>query len=218
MLRITIVLAYGQQLLRVGLRALLETQPDFVIIGEATDGLEAAALVEQLRPDVLIVDLTMRGLSGFEVARQVKESVLPTRVVGLAHDLRESEVVQALRSGVSAIVAKVTCPAALVRGIHEAHAGRAYLSPPLSMSKIDDLFKKAKNAPSDPYETLTRRERQVLHLAAEGVPTPQIAARLGIGRRTVETYRTSLMGKLALHNQIDLMRYALARGIIAWDE
>ena len=210
----TIVLADDHHVVRQGLRSLLEAEPDFSIVGEAGDGLEAAQLVERLQPDVLVLDLMMPGLNGLEVTRQVSQRSPQTHVVILSMHPNEAYVLEALRAGAAAYVIKESTSAELVRAVREAVAGRRYLSPPLSERAIKAYMQKAESAALDPYETLTAREREVLHLAAEGHNNAEIADRLFISRRTVETHRANLMRKLGLRSQTDLIRYALQRGIL----
>jgi DNA-binding NarL/FixJ family response regulator len=212
--RTTIVLADDHAVVRQGLRALLEAEPDFAIVGEAADGLGVADLVERLKADLLVLDLMLPGLNGLEVTRQVQQRSPQTRVVVLSMYANEAYVLEALRNGAAAYVLKEASAADLVHAIHEVMAGRRYLSPPLSESAIELYVQKAKAAPKDPYEALTTREREVLQLAAEGQSNPEIADRLGISVRTVETHRANLMHKLDLRSQTELVRYALKRGIL----
>jgi two-component system response regulator NreC len=210
----TIVLADDHHVVRQGLRSLLEGEPDFSVVGETGDGLEAAQLVERLQPDVLVLDLMMPSLNGLEVTRQVSQRSPQTHVVILSMHANEAHVLEALRAGAAAYVLKESTSAELVRAVHEAIAGRRYLSPPLSERAIKVYMQKAEPAAPDPYETLTAREREVLHLVAEGHTNAEIADRLFISRRTVETHRANLMRKLSLRTQTDLISYALRRGIL----
>lgn len=214
----TIVLADDHALIRAGLRAVLDGEPDCSVIGETADGREAVALVARLQPDVLIVDLMLPGLGGLEVIRQVSEHVPQTRIVVLSMHANESYVLAALRNGAAAYVLKDASSTEIIEAIRTVVASRHYLSPPLSQYALEAYVQKAKGAPLDPYETLTGREREVLHLAAQGESTAAIAARLGLSPRTVETHRTNLMHKLGLRSQTDLIRYALQRGIIPLQE
>ena len=210
-----IVLADDHPIVRQGLRALLEAEADFRVVGEAGDGLEAVALVERVKPDVLVLDLMMPGLAGLEVARQTKQRSPRTRVVILSMHADESYVLEALTAGASAYVLKKSTASDLVKAIRDAIAGRRFLSPPLSDHLIDAYVERAKGAPLDPYSTLTPREHEVLQLAAEGHTNAAIATRLSISPRTVEMHRASLMRKLGLQNQVELVRYALQRGILS---
>lgn len=214
----TIVLADDHHVVRQGLRVLLEAEPDFSIVGEAADGLEVVATVERLKPDVLVLDLMMPGLNGLEVMREITRRSLPTRVVILSMHANEAYVLQALRSGVAGYVLKESTASDLALAVREAAAGRRYLSSPLSERAIATYIEKAEVTTLDTYETLTSRERQVLHLAAEGYNNSEIAARLSISSRTVETHRANIMRKLNLRTQTDLIRFALKRGILPMED
>ena len=209
----TIVLADDHQIVRQGLQVPLKAEPDLSVIGETGDGLEAVALVERLKPDVLIIDLMLPGLNGLEVTRQVNQRWPQTRVVILSMHVNEAYVLEALRNGAAAYVLKESSITDLVQAVREAAAGRHYLSPPLSEPAIEAYLQKA-TASLDSYETLTTREREVLQLAAEGYSSSDIAARLSISPRTAEAHRANLMRKLGLRTQSDLIRYALQRGIL----
>jgi two-component system, NarL family, response regulator NreC len=214
----TILLADDHQIVRQGLRALLEAERGFQVVGEAGDGLEAVHHVEQLNPKVLVLDLMMPGLNGLDVVRQIKKRSPETQIVILSMYANEAYVLEALSNGASAYVLKDSSSADLVLAVREAAAGRRYLSPPLSARAIEVYQEKAKAATLDKYETVTVREREVLHLAAEGLTNAEIASRLGISARTAETHRSNLMHKLDLHTQSDLIRFALRRGIIPMEE
>jgi len=214
----TIVLADDHHVVRQGLRALLEAEQDFHIVGEAADGLAALDAVERLKPDVLVLDLMMPGLNGLEVMREIAHRSLRTRVVILSMHANEAYVLQALQSGVAGYVLKESTASDLAQAVREAAAGRHYLSPPLSERAIQAYVEKAEITTLDTYDTLTRRERHVLQLVAEGHSNAEIAARLSISARTVETHRANIMRKLDLHSQTDLIRYALKKGILPMEE
>lgn len=214
----TIVLADDHRLVRQGLRALLEAERDFQVIGETGDGREVLDLVRRFTPNVLILDLMMPGLNGLEVARQLHKQAPHTGIVILSMYDDEGFVLEALAHGVSAYVLKDSSSDELVKAVREVAAGRRYLSPPLSDRAIEAYQRMAKAGTLDRYETLTTREREVLQLAAEGHTSSEIAARLGISTRTAETHRSRLMHKLGLHSQADLIRYALRRGIIPMEK
>jgi len=213
----TIVLADDHNVVRQGLRALLEGEPDLSIVGEASNGLEAVELAERLRPNVLVVDVMMPGLNGLEVTREVTQRSPQTRVIVLSMHANEAYVLAALKNGAVGYVLKDSCADELVQAVRQARTDRYYLSSPLSERAIASYVQRAKKASLDPYDTLTTREREVLQLAAEGHTSAEIASRLFISARTVETHRANLMHKLGLTNQIDLVRYALRRGILSLD-
>jgi DNA-binding NarL/FixJ family response regulator len=210
----TIVLADDHHLVRLSLRILLETEPDFHIIGEAADGQAAVQLVEHLQPEVLILDLMMPGLSGLEVTRQVHQRVPQTRVIILSMYDDEAYVLQALKNGAAGYVLKKSTAAELFRAVHEVKIGRRYLSLPLSEEYIETLMIEADESKQDPYELLTPRELEVFHLVVEGHTNAQIAAQLVISRRTVEVHRANIRRKLGLRTQADLILYAIQQGLL----
>lgn len=210
----TIMLADDHAVVRHGMRILLEAEPDFQIIGETGDGLEAVKMAESLQPDVLVLDLVMNGLNGIEVCRQVCKRSPRTKIVVLSMYGNEGYVVEALQSGAKAYVLKDSTADELVRAIREVLSGRRYLSSPLSEQTIETYLQKATATTFDPYETLTSREREVLHIALQGSTSTEIARRLSISRRTVEIHRGNMMRKLGVHTQTQLLRYAAKRGIL----
>ena len=214
----TILLADDHRIVRQGLRALLEAEPDFSLVGETGDGLEAIQLAERLQPDVIVLDLMMPCINGLEATRQISDNCPQTRVIILSMHADEAYVLEALRNGASGYVLKDSSADDLVRAVREVEAGRRYLSPPLSERAIEAYTRKAQETSLDPYEKLTNREREVLYLAAEGHSSTEIAERLSISSRTVETHRANMMRKLDLHSQTGLIRYALKRGIIPMEE
>ena len=213
-MRTTIVLAEAQHLVRRGIRCLVEGEADFKVVGEVADGLEAVRLVQRLKPRVLIVAVAIPGLNGLETTRQVHQQSPTTAVIVLSMFSHEQYVVQALKNGASGYVVKYAKPAELMRAIREVVTGHRYLSEPLSERPLQTWLQRARSAPGDPYETLTPREREVLQLVAEGHSSDRIARRLSISRRTAESHRASIMRKLECRNQVNLVRYVLARGIL----
>ncbi|RMG98942.1 MAG: DNA-binding response regulator [Chloroflexi bacterium] len=215
---IHIILADDHHIVRQGLRALLEAEPDFAIVGEAGDGLSALQMTEKHKPDVLIVDLMMPGLDGLEVTRQVHQSMPQTRIIVLSMHANEAYVAQALRNGATGYVLKDASAVDLARAIRAVIAGQKYFSPPLSEDAILEYMERFHNAAHDPYESLSRREREVLHLVVQGHTNAEIAQILSISPRTVEAHRARMMRKLGLHSQTDLIRFALQRGILPQDK
>ena len=209
-----ILLADDHHLVRQGLKALLDGEPHFRLVGEAGNGLEAVRLAERVRPDVLITDLVMPGLNGLEVTRQVTRSHPRTRVVILSMYADDAYVFEALRNGASAYVLKDSQASDLVKAVREVAAGKRYLSPPLSERSLELYVRKVKSPPEDPYELLTTREREVLQMVAEGHTSAEIATLLFISPRTAEGHRANLMRKLGFQNHTDLILFALKRGIL----
>jgi two-component system, NarL family, response regulator NreC len=215
---IAIVLADDHPVLRRGTRTILESEASFCVKGEAGDGLETMRCVERLKPDVLILDLMMPGLSGLEVLRIISQRFPETRVVVLSMYSNKAFIAEAFKNGAIAYVLKGCTEENLVRAVREAAAGRRFLCPPVTEIAIDAYIEQAKAGPFDPHDTLTTREREVLQLAAEGKTNPEVATRLHISPRTVENHRASLMGKLGLQNQTDLVRHALRHKLISLDQ
>jgi DNA-binding NarL/FixJ family response regulator len=216
--RITLVLADDHHVVRQALRTLLETEPGFVVVGEMSDGLRVTDLVVRLEPDILLADLMMPGLNGMEVTRQVRKRCVRTKVILLSMHMNEAHVLEALRSGVHGYVRKDETAADLIGAIRSVAAGNTYLSPPFSDQTIEAYRQRAAEAERDPYERLTAREREVLHLAAEGLGNAEMAARLGISPRTAETHRARVMQKLGLRRLADLVRFALRRGLMPLEQ
>ena len=202
-------------IVRQGLRNLLETEPSFQVIAEADDGITGLELVQRVRPDVLIVDLMMPGLNGLDLIKQVLKHLPRLRIVVLSMQSADSYVVEALHCGAAGYVLKETGPSEIIHAIKTVVAGERYLSPKLAQRVLDTSTGRKKIA--DPYDSLTPREREILHLIVEGNTSAQIAGRLVLSPRTVELHRSRIMKKLDLHNQTDIFRYALERGILSTD-
>jgi DNA-binding NarL/FixJ family response regulator len=212
---ITIILADDHNVVRQGLRAILDREADFSVVGEAVEGFEAVRLAERLRPDVLVVDLFMPGLNGIEVVRQVSARAPETRALVLSVESDERNVREALTNGAAGYVVKDAPASELIEAIREVAAGKRHLSPALSEVALSAYVKGNQARENDSYRRLTTREREVLHLAAQGNTNAQIGKRLFISPRTVEIHRASLMRKVGLKRLVDLILYALKRGIVS---
>ena len=206
----TLVLSEDRVLVRQGIRALLEREPEFRIVAEAGDGLETLQLVQRFKPDVLVLDLMLPKMSGLEVTRRIRDDSLPTRVVILTVHAREAFVIEALRNGALGYVLKELPSEELVKAIREVRAGRRYLSEALAQIRIEDLQNDSTGGPEKP-ELLTARQREIVQLVAEGKSSREIAGRLGLSSRTVETHRANAMRALGINKQTELVRYALTR-------
>jgi two-component system, NarL family, response regulator NreC len=211
---INIVIADDHQIVRLGLRTLLEKELGFRVVGEAADGNEAVALVKMLKPQVLILDLIMPGMNGMGVTLQVKKDSPNTHVIILSMHANEAYIVETLKNGASAYVLKDSTGSNLVEAVHAVIKGEYYLSPPLSEKAIETYIQMTRDTSHDLYETLTSREREILHLAVTGFSNSEIASRLSISPRTVEAHRFNFMHKLGLRKQTDLIRFAVQRGIL----
>jgi two-component system response regulator NreC len=211
---IEIVLADDHVIVRKGLQALLSSEADFKIVGECSDGIETVETVERLKPNILVLDIMMAGINGLEVTRQLNKKCPETGIVILSMHSNEGYVLEALRSGAKAYILKDNTTEDLVRAIREVAAGHRYLSSPLSERAIAAYTEKANTDTHDPYLQLTTREREILQMAAQGSSNSEIAARLFISPRTVETHRSNVMRKLGIRSQAELIKFATLRGII----
>lgn len=215
---ISIILADDHPVVHRGIHTILARERDLSIVGAAADGLEAVRLTERLKPDILVLDLMMPGLSGLEVLRILRERSPRTRIVILSMHSSNAFIVQALQNGALGYVLK-DCPEEnLVRAVRAAAAGRRFLSPPVTEIAINAYIEQSKMGAFDPHETLTPRQREVLQLVAEGKTNGEIGARLHISKRTVENHRAILMQRLSLHNHTELVRHAMRYGLIPLDK
>ena len=209
-----VLLADDHHLVRAGLRALLENQPGVEVVGEAGDGREALDMIERHRPDVALLDITMPGMNGLEVASRVDKASPRTRVVVLSMHAGEAYVAQALRVGVVGYLLKDAAAAELGLALDAVRRGEVYLSPAISRTVVDGFLKAGKPA-DDPLASLTSRQREILQLIAEGNSTKEIAASLDVSVKTVETHRAQLMDRLDIHDVAGLVRFAIRSGLIA---
>ncbi len=196
---------------------MLENEPGFSVVGETGGGLETIRMVGELNPDVLVLDIMMDDVSGIEVARQVTKNSPRTAIVILSMYSSKRYILEALQAGARGYVVKKSATTELVQAVREVVVGRRYLGQYVSDVVVNAYLEKAETGTPDPYDSLSSREREVLHLAAHGYTNAEIAERLYIGRRTVETHRANAMRKLDLHTQFDLIRDALQRGILPPD-
>jgi DNA-binding NarL/FixJ family response regulator len=210
----TVVLADDHEIVRRGVRSLLEADGTFKVLTEAADGLAAIQAVEKYRPNLLFLDLSIPRLHGIEVLRQARNVSPQTRVLILSMHNDEPYVIEALRAGAMAYILKGSESAEILRAAQDVLSGRRYLSASLSEWAINALATKSADQ-GDPLATLSPREREVLQLSAEGCGNAEIAEKLFISPRTAETHRTNLMRKLGLQTQTDLVRFAIRRGVIA---
>jgi DNA-binding NarL/FixJ family response regulator len=209
----TVILADDHDVVRRGVRSILENDPAFKVVAEVADGLSAVQEVGKRRPTLLFLDLSLPRLHGLEVLRQVRTGSPQTKVLVLSMHNDEPYVVEALRAGAMAYILKGSESAEISRAIQEVLAGRRYLSAPLSERAITALTTQTRDE-ADPLNALTPREREVMLLAAIGLGTGEMAEKLFISPRTAETHRANLMQKLGLQSQTDLVRFAIRRGLI----
>jgi DNA-binding NarL/FixJ family response regulator len=206
---VRILLADDHVVVRQGLRALLEREK-LSVVGEASDGQEAVRKVEELHPDIAVVDIAMPLLNGIDACREIVRVSPSTRAIILTMHPEDNYVLEAMRAGVRGYVLKTRASADLVQAIREVSRGNIYLSPGVSEAVVEAYLSKT-DVPPDP---LSPRERQVLQLVAEGKSTKEVAALLGVSVKTAESHRTRIMSKLDIHETAGLVRYAIKRGLV----
>jgi DNA-binding NarL/FixJ family response regulator len=211
--KIKVILADDHQIVRQGMRALLNAQPDIEVIGEAIDGYELVDLVGKLSPQVVITDIAMPNLNGIEAAAQIRKRHPGTQVIILSMYSAPPYIIRALRSGALGYLLKDDDFKDVIKAIHLVAQGHRFLSTQVS-DQVFDLFLGGNSNIFNEEIKLTEREREVLQLIAEGNTSPQIAEKLGIGVRTVETHRANLKAKLNLSTNADIVRYAVQQGFV----
>jgi DNA-binding NarL/FixJ family response regulator len=212
---IRVLLADDHDLVRAGLRALLQNFHGIEVVAEAGDGREALARVKAHRPDVVLMDLMMPGLNGLEATARIAKEYPEARVVVLSMNAGEEFVLSAVRAGAVGYLLKNVRPAELEQAIRAAARGESYLSPAVSKHVVADYRRHVAGA--EPSERLAPRLREVLQLIAEGYTTKEIAGKLHVRVKTAETYRTQLMKALDIHDVAGLTRYAIRTGVISPD-
>lgn len=217
--KIKVLLAEDHTIVRKGITSLLAGEADIEVVGEAEDGQEAVEKVEQLAPDVVLMDNTMPVLNGLEATRQIKKRFPEVKVLVLTMHTTEEYIQQFLQAGASGYLIKKTAPKELVTAIYAVYRGDSYLSPAISNLIIEGYLQQAASVASeDNYEKLTDRERQVLQMITEGASNREIAERLHLSIKTVNNHRMNLMDKLNIHNTAKLVKYAIRKGVISLDE
>lgn len=211
-----VLLADDHTLVRAGLRKLLESMPEVTVVGEADDGLALLALAAQLQPDLVLMDIAMAGLNGLEATARLLKAQPGIRVLILSMHQNEEYVRQALRNGAVAYLLKDAAPVELELAIQAVQRGETYLSPAVSRGVVSDYVQRLRGDTA-PAATLTPRQREVLQLVAEGLSTKEIARRLDLSVKTVDTHRSQLMKQLDIHEVAGLVRYALRSGLISPD-
>jgi len=221
---IRVFLADDHALFRAGLRLLLEHMTGVAVVGEARDGREAVQLIKKLRPDVVLMDISMAGLNGLEATAQVSQECPQVRVIVLSMHLNEQYVTQSLRAGAAGYLLKDAAAAELEQAVKTVAAGETYLTRAVSQHVISDyrrrLGQKKEHQPDEPapLDPLTPRQREILQLIAEGRTTRQIAALLHRSEKTIEAHRIRLMNQLDIHDVAGLVRYAIRIGLVSPDQ
>jgi two-component system response regulator NreC len=212
--KIRILLADDHAVLRAGLRALLNAESDMEVVGEAANGREAVERAEELKPDVIVMDLSMPGMGGIDATKQIREKGLTARVLVLTVHAEHQYLLPVLQSGGAGYVLKQAADTELIQAIRTVHRGDAFLYPTAATMLLDD-YRRRVSATEDQFDGLSEREREVLKFTAEGFSSQEIADRLVISAKTVDTYRQRIMDKLNIHHRSELIRYALRKGLLA---
>lgn len=218
MAKIRILLTDDHTLFRQGIRTLLSAESDLEIVGEAANGAEAVEKVTEARPDIVLMDIGMPGLSSFEATRQIKKLRPDTKILFLTMYDDEDYLVQCMEVGASGYVLKDSPAQQLLAALRDVYRGGSYLSPRMLSQLVDDFRSRIKTAHRQPrFATLTAREKEILKLLAEGQSVKEIAAGLNLSVKTVEAHKFNLMRKLDIHNKAHLVQYAIQKKIIKVD-
>jgi len=214
--QIRILLADDHVVMRRGLRLLLDSQADFKVVAEASDGRQAVEQAHAVKPDVAVIDIAMPNLGGIEAAERISAALPETRIVILSMHSDEGYVLRSLKAGVKGYLLKDSAEGDLVDAIRAVHQGKAFFSPEISRMLVEDYMREIKNRRvDDSYQLLTPREREILQMLAEGKSNKEIATVLNLSLYTVETHRRNLQDKLNLHSFPELVLYAVRKGIIS---
>ncbi len=209
----TIVLADDHRLVREGLRRLLEERGDLRVVGEATTGYEAVEMAAEKSPDVVLMDISMPGLSGIDATRRICRNGSSSKVLILSMHDNRAYVEEVLRAGAAGYVLKDSASSDLLQAIDAVCGGDSFLSPTITQQVVDAIARPA-DRPEAALATLTDREREVLTLIAEGLSSKQIAKELGVSLKTIESHRANLMDKLDIHKVSGLVRFAIRSGLV----
>lgn len=215
MQKIRVLVVDDHTVVRDGVCALLALAPDIEVVGEAGDGREALEKVQQLLPDVVLMDVAMPLMGGLETTRRIHKDFPKVKVLVLTQYADKEYVFPVIEAGANGFISKTAASSEIATGIRSVHRGDSFLSPSIAKLLVENYqLASGSREKIDPYDQLTDREREVLKLLAEGHTAQEIAGILQISPKTVDGYKTSLMDKLGIHNRIDLVKYALRKGII----
>jgi len=210
-----ILLADDHAIVREGVRAILMAEPDFDVVAEAEDGAQAVEMAKKLKPDIAVLDISMPGMNGIDATKQIKASLPNTNVLALTMHTDDTYVFQLLKAGGSGYVLKRAAATDLVQAIRAAQRGEAFLYPLVAKAVVADYLKRLETGEGrETYDGLTEREKEILTMVAEGTTNQDIAQKLFISVKTVQTHRAHIMEKLNLHDRTQLVRYAIRKGLI----
>jgi two-component system, NarL family, response regulator NreC len=214
--RLHILLADDHNIVRQGIRKILEDQPDWEVVAEAGDGREAVRQALELRPDIAILDIGMPLLNGIEAASQITRRAPQVKVIILSMHPNEAYITRALQAGAKGYLLKDSADDDLIRAVNLVSQGKSFLSPAVTKVMLDDYVRHlAERGVVDRYESLSEREREIFQLVAEGRSSKEIADLLFVSPNTVETHRAHIMEKLDVHSAVELVLYAVRKGLIS---
>jgi DNA-binding NarL/FixJ family response regulator len=211
---ITIFLADDHHIIREGLRILLDSKPDFTVIGETGDGRSAVKMIGECRPDVAVMDVSMPGLNGIEATRQIAAGSTQTKIIALSMYADRRYVDGMLKAGAAGYLLKNCVTRELLNAIHAVVEGNIYLSPQIAKTVVDSYLGEPSSSLGVPLDRLTDREREVLQLIAEGRSIKEIATLLHISKKTAESHRRNIMEKTDIHSVAGLTRFAVKEGLV----
>jgi len=212
---VRVLIADDHDIVRAGIRMLLDAQPDMAVIGEASNGKEAIEMSDSMVPDVILMDISMPGTTGIEATRAIKKTNSQIEIVGLTMHAEDRYFFQLLQAGASGYVVKGAAPQQLLDAVRAASRGEAYIHPSLQRKPIGDYVSRADGGDQgSKLSDLTERELEVLRLIVDGQTSREIAESLVISSNTVERHRQNIMAKLGLHNRAELVRYAISKGLV----
>ncbi len=214
MAKIRVLLADDHAIVREGVRMILAKESDIEVVGEAQDGAQALEMVERLKPAVVVMDISMPGMGGIEATQQAKARHPDVNILALTMHEDESYVFKLLHAGASGYVLKRAAARDLVEAVRAAAKGEAFLYPSVARKVVEDYLKRVETGEGRGYDGLTEREREILTLIAQGFSNQQIAEKLYISIKTVQTHRAHVLEKLGLHDRTELVRYAIRKGLI----
>jgi DNA-binding NarL/FixJ family response regulator len=210
-----VLIADDHPLIRSGLRALLGREPEFEVVGEAADGYQALELVEQLKPDVVMLDVSMPRLNGIDVAQKISEKTPSTRIIIVSIHSDEGYVLRALKAGAKGYLLKASPEGDILNAVRAVAAGQAYLSPEISRLLVEEYVREMRfRGVEDSYDLLSIREKEILQLLASGATNRQVAEMIHVSVATVETHRTNIFQKLGIHSLPELILYAVRKGLL----
>ncbi len=213
--KIRLLMVDDHEIVRAGLRMLLQSQPDIEIVGEADNGRDAVAKAKSLTPDIVLMDISLPDMDGFEATRQIKRAAPNVAILALTMHESDEYFFKMLNAGASGYVPKKAAPTDLVTAIHTIRDGGVFLYPSLAKSLVRDYMGRASEAGAkEALDGLTDREQEVLKLIADGLTNQEIADQLTISVKTVERHRANIMSKLNLHSRTELVKYAIRKGLI----